>query len=200
MKKNEGEVYPVMKKIFSSEIQNWQNITLDSMQFFFQQAEKYLNNIRDNLQSLDSKATSLLTANTAFLIPLLGVCFFALQKDIWGMFLFTIIASICFIISAIFCFIVIYPNSIACSGSAPRYLMNPLFIKEEQKGNIQVLQIMMNECEAYQDRIDILHSRNKYKVKRIRLAVALTWIAPLLGGLGFIIYLFSRGSGSLIIG
>lgn len=189
-KKNETfeETYPVMKRIFSSSIQNWESITLNSMQFFFQQAEKFLDNTKSISNSLDSKAMGLLTANTAFLLPLLGGGLFLIQRNIWGLLLFAGVASLCFIISMVLCFLSFSPGDITCSGSAPRYLMDPRFINETQKGDVQVLQIMMDQCEAYQDRIDINHRRNKCKATQIIWAAILTCAAPLLGGLVFFLY------------
>jgi hypothetical protein len=200
MKKNKGVIYPVMERIFSSEIQNWTDITLDSMRFFFQQAEKYLDNMQAIYQRLDSKAMNLLTVNTAFLVPIIGLSLFLLQEKLWGLFSFTLVVNICFIISIILCLKITFPGESTCSGDTPRLLMNPLFISGKQKGDTQVLQIMMNQCEAYQDRIDINQRRNEFKANKIRWAIYLTCFAPLMGGLVFFFYLiFFHGFGSSIL-
>lgn len=185
--------YPLKEKKWPLQLENWERTSVDLARFYFEQAEKELAFTERAFDSLTSRASTLvgilIPSIAALIIYLLGI-----EKNKFGFQNEVVVAIVAMTIPVGYSLIrlcsIFLPSKFRNIGSSPRNLIQQKFIKEEFDTNdLQIINILYSECEAYQDRIDSNDKLNKKLGRRFRWAMYSLATCPLFAVLGYLLAL-----------
>lgn len=155
-----------MKK-WKIEIENWRHITIESIQFMFKQSEEALNETVKTFENNSKKTNQMFTLAMSIMTICIGYIsdFSSKISELKLAAYFVVIMCGCIIA-------VLYKNlffdQIGVKGSHPKYLLKEKYFNKEIEDHEQFLNIILNECEKYQERIDRNKEVNKLRQKRVQ--------------------------------
>ena len=165
-----------MEKRYQIPIKNWKDITKETADLYFREADKMLKETLDSFKALGDKAFQVLRIYIIVLFALLGsfIAFFANNFD-YVFHTFSILCLIFIIPGMYHVYNAIYTAKLSTTGSQPKLLIHQGHIKEQPDKNEQYLFVIINAIENHQQRIGDNLYINAEKTKH--LSKGLKWIA-----------------------
>jgi hypothetical protein len=186
-----NDSYLLEEKRWRVDINDWHNTTVGLARFYFEQAEKELSFTERAFDSLTSRASTLV----GILIPsIAGIIIYMLgvEKDKLGaddgVVMAVFVMTVPVVASILLLCTIFHPSKFRNVGSSPKSLIQQKFIKSEfGTEDLQVINIIYSECEAYQDRIDANDKLNKKLGYRFKLAIYTLATSPVFAILGYLL-------------
>jgi len=157
---------------FKVDFNEWKQITPDTAHFYFSQSEKRLKETIETSKIISESARRLM----AILLPLflatvgLSVGYFPNDfVDGKGSMTWLLIVLVVLIGTCLYILIEIgMPRAILTTGSMPKNIIRKEPIIKQKESGLQYLDILLNECESYQIRIDQNIETNVLRSARLR--------------------------------
>jgi len=173
---------PFKKNIWRTDIpsEKWEDISKDSIDFIYSQSELLLKETLDTAKGIGLKADRIIT----ILSPLTAALVIYILNNICHINEFlpltALFSTIVLIVSIAFCYRNFQKYEIRVPGEYPKKLLlveNLIKIADEKK---QYLNLVINECENFQDRIEQNDIDNAIRQKRntVALKVLLFGLIP----------------------
>ena len=177
-----------MKK-WEANLKNWKNLSVDTLQFMLKQSQECLDETVKTFENASTKTNQMLTITISILTVTLGYYLDFEKRNLELKIIAFLVIIIC---SAII--IVLYKNlffdKIGVKGSPPKHLIKDKFFNEDIDQKNQYANIVLNECEKYQEKIDKNNIVNNQRRKRIIKAIKLFILLPISLFISRIIILF----------
>lgn len=149
-----------MSKIsWKPDFYKWYNVNKDSYVFIFEQAEKRLEDILSESESITNKSIKMVTAVVAMFAFYIG---FLIQKNIPIAYNSIFIGLFIINVSAIV--YLIFPKEVKCRGVAPKILI-PSKLDSEDDKEFQVEMLYYSGITILQDNIDYMLDKNSFRAK-----------------------------------
>jgi len=149
------------------EIDEWKKVSKDMVEFFFKQSEKKLEETIKTFESSSRKTNQILSISITLVT--IGLGYFVKFKE-ENLYL-NIMAFLLAIIGTVIIF-VLYKNlffdTIGVKGSQPKEIIKEKFLTPKLSDEEQYINILLNECEKYQERINTNIEVNKKRNRRIK--------------------------------
>lgn len=147
--------------MWRAEVNNWQKISTQTATFYVDLAEKKLNETVETSKNATDKGDKLLTINITILTTILA--YLSNTNFNKSYFNFSLVFMVIFLILQLY---YLYSNiflfKIGTKGEEPKHILKDDFI-ENFEGDEQYLNLTLQICEVYQEKIN---SNNKINVKR----------------------------------
>ena len=136
------------------DFEKWYNVNKDAYKFIFEQAEKKLNDVLSESESITDKSIKMVTAVVAMFAFFVG---FLIQKHIpLG---YNSIFIVLFIINVSGIIYLIFPKEVKGRGLAPKILIPPKLDDREDK-EFQSEMLYYRAITTIQDNIDFMRNKN----------------------------------------
>ena len=136
------------------DFEKWYNVNKEAYKFIFEQAEKKLNDVLSESESITDKSIKMATAVVAMFAFFVG---FLIQKKVPigynSTFIFLFVVDVCAIIYLIF------PKEVRGRGLAPKILIPPKLDDKEDK-DFQSEMLYYRAITTLQDNIDFMRNKN----------------------------------------
>lgn len=158
---------------------NWKDITPDTADFYFSQAEKRLIETLETSKNITSSTHKLISIFFPLFLLLSGYLIKSIdsinsQVSINSWFYFAGFITALIIIRCLFvCVSIIKPRKLLTTGSMPKLMINKEPIDRHGTSSYQLLDIILVECENYQKRIDKNIELNTEKARKLHLVYQL---------------------------
>lgn len=147
--------------MWRTDIKDWQKISIQTAMFYFDLAEKRLDETVETSKNTTDKSDKLLTLNITLLTTILA--YLSNTNIIYSYFNIVLIVMVVFLTGQLyFLFSNIFLFKIGTKGEEPQHILLNDFI-ENHEGDEQYLNLTLQICETYQEKIN---SNNKINVKR----------------------------------
>lgn len=172
-------------KYFESEITDISTIELESAKLIFNQAEKSLQSHVDSYRSLSEKALKLSTFVVSIMTLFIGLFSYVFKMDAMEMVLKSVylnsLGTVIFLYAlACLAFILAHsPRKLSFLGGSPKDLLLLKFF--EIKGSLQVVNLLFNETENYQNFINFNAKQINIKSWLIIIGLWCFYLAPFVG-------------------
>ncbi|MBQ0787464.1 MAG: hypothetical protein KBT69_08190 [Oceanihabitans sp.] len=174
---------------WKSDLKNWKKISKDTALFFLKQSEESLEETVNTFENYSNKTNQLLTISISLSTISLGYFFDYGETNL--------VLKIAALLLTILCFITIlalhknlFFDKIGVKGSQPKQIIKDKFFSNNLNSEEEYINIILNECDKYQDRIDLNKIVNGKRKKRIKTATKLLLFIPLTIILSKIITMF----------
>ncbi len=166
-----------MKK-WEANLKNWKHLSTDTLQFMLKQSEECLDETVKTFENVSTKTNQMLTIAISILTVTLGYFLDYEERNLELKIIAFLVVIICLAI-----IIVLYKNlffdKIGVKGSLPKHLIKDKFFNEDIEQKHQYANIVLNECEKYQEKIDKNNMINNQRRKRTTKAINLFLLLPL---------------------
>jgi hypothetical protein len=161
------------EKKFKADFSSWRNITKETAKFYFDEAEKRLQETIVTSKNISDSTHKIITVLISMFILIFGFITTNILKPpstdttINFPLLFTSISVCLILIRALYLAIqILQPRSIMTTGIMPKKLINPSPIDKHGKTELQFIDILLSACENYQVRIDLNIASNKQRTDK----------------------------------
>ncbi|GAA3652768.1 hypothetical protein [Flavivirga jejuensis] len=163
---------------WEANLNNWKHLSTDSIQLMLKQSEECLDETVKTFENVSTKTNQMLTIAISILTVTIGYFVDFDKNNIELKIIALFVVVICSTI-----IIVLYKNlffdKIGVKGSPPKHIIKDKFFNEGIEPKNQYANIVLNECEKYQERIDKNNIVNDQRRKRITIAIKLFFLLPL---------------------
>lgn len=170
-----------LKHKWSPKLDNCKKLTLEDAKFFFEQAEKYLQDITDSHKSIIEKSNILLALMLTFLSGFVG---FNINKvsteggnDDFSIALWILIGYLFF--GVIYLISNIKPTQYMALGSQPNKIFVDFFFRPAVSNEERIIRLYVSEIERYQHRIDVNKEINEMKWKVYKKTIYILFGIPI---------------------
>lgn len=174
---------------WKADLKNWKHLSLDTLQFMLKQSEECLDETVKTFENVSTKTNQMLTIAISILTIALGYSLDNQERNLELKIIAFLVVTLCSII-----IIVLYKNlffdKIGAKGSPPKHLIKDKFFDENIEQKNQYANMVLNECEKYQEKIDKNNIVNNQRRKRITKAIKLFLFLPFTLIIGKIVVLF----------
>jgi hypothetical protein len=151
---------------WKTDIKDWRKLSKDTADFILAQAETLLKETLDTANSITVRAERIITLQVPLLVGLL-VYIFNNLKDISHFLPLTAVLCATVIISSIAaCYNNFKKNEIDVPGEYPKNILSSRLIENKFDEKEQYLNMVINQCENFQLRIDKNDKLNVLRMKR----------------------------------
>src|SRR5688572_6661953 len=154
------------QQLWRTDIKDWRKLSKETADFIFAQAETLLKETLDTANSITVRAERIITLQVPLVVALLAYIFNNL-KDISSFLPLTALLCALVIISSIAaCYNNFKKNEIDVPGEYPKNILTSRLIENKFDDKEQYLNMVINQCENLQLRIDKNDKLNILRLKR----------------------------------
>lgn len=147
--------------MWRTDINDWQKISIQTAMFYVDLAEKRLDETVETSKNASDKGDKLITLNITLLTTILA--YLSNTQHFYSYFNVTLIIMVIFlIIQLYYLFSNIFLFKIGTKGEEPKHILKNEFI-ENHEGDEQYLNLTLQICEVYQEKIN---SNSRINIKR----------------------------------
>lgn len=165
---------------WKTDIEKFENLTLEDVKFLFSQAEKKLDDTIKVSEAITTRSYTIITLLVGILTATTGILLKSLIEN--GVRYYQSILLMAAIVYLISCLLLLIWNISATKywtlGSEPKYLSRNIFFTDEIAKELRTIYLYMNEIEFYQERIEINLEKNHTRFIILRNVIRAMFILP----------------------
>ena len=174
--------------MWRTDIKDWQKISIQTAMFYVDLAEKRLEETVETSKNASDKGDKLLTLNITLLTTIL--VYLSNTKNTYSYFNVVLIIMVIFLtVQLYFLFSNIFMFKIGTKGEEPQHVLLNEFI-ENFEGDEQYLNLTLQICETYQEKIKSNNKINFKRAKNLTNAIYLFLGLPISFLLALVYFLF----------
>lgn len=167
---------------WKTDIDNFENLTVEDAKFLFSQAEKKLDDTIKVSESITNRSYSIITLLVGILSATSGIFLKSIIEN--GIKYYQSILTIVAILYLIGCLFLLIWNISATKywtlGSEPQHLCKNVFFTDQVPANLRTIFLIINEVENYQERIEVNLEKNRTRFILLRNVIRAMFGLPFL--------------------
>lgn len=165
---------------WKTDIENFENVSIDDVKFLFSQAEKKLDDTIKVSEAITSRSYTIITLLAGILTATTGILLKGLIENKIKSYqsILTITALIYLITCLLFLIWNISATKYWTLGSEPQHLCKNIFFTNEIQKELRTIYLYINEIEFYQERIEINLEKNRTRLVVLRNVIRAVFCLP----------------------